>query len=115
MKGTAKAKADGRRVRAVERKTDRRGRPVFKLSADEVCEIIREHVRAMLGDKVENKSRIYAFPGFFHVKLPVASGVVNSKVRDQYWRKALQEGLNMRRPSLGLLFRALTGEILTGV
>lgn len=109
--GKAKALADGKRVRARRAMPASSARRVYQMKPDEVIALIREHVRRACGDWMENNSTIYAYAGVFFVKLPYRRPL--NIVTDDYWRKALRDGINLRRHSLGLLFRALRGEQLT--
>jgi len=121
-----KAIEDGRKVGASKwgpwrdyPKGERRRDRVYSLASDQVVSLIAQHIRRVFGDEVENKhSEVYASRGYFFVKVnppPRLGGKLGSgaAIKDPYWRTALKEGLNLRRYSLGLVFRALHGEILT--
>lgn len=115
--GRAKVRVDGKAVRAKHRaargtKARASNRVIYELSADAVVELIREHVRRACGDWMANNATIRTSHGMFFVKLPYRRPL--NIVADDFWRKSLREGVRLRRVSVGLLFRALRGEILTG-
>lgn len=114
MKSNKSAVTDGKKVRAFRKPhvhaigSDRRR---FRLSSDQVCAIIQTQIREALGDRAENRATVYAKTGFFHIRL---SPINIRRIKDVFWRKYLREGGNLRRYSLGLMFRAMRGEVLTG-
>lgn len=113
----AKAIADGKLVRAYRKaargtKSRSTGRRVYELSADEVIEIIREHVRRACGDQFLSRAVIRTSSSLFYIRLPYQRPL--NIVADKFWRLTFKNGDRFRRHSLGLVFRALRGEELTG-
>jgi hypothetical protein len=111
----SKTIADGRRVRAAHKPSRHlRARGVklrtrYKLSPNQVIAVILDRVRDSLGDAAAAGAVLGAAGGCFYIRL----GPQNiTRVRDRFWRKTLRVGVNLRRYSLGLAFRAMSGEKL---
>lgn len=74
---------------------------------------IKKHIRRALGDKAENHATVYASSGYFYIQMNADRHAWGKLIRDEWWRNEISQGTNLRRYSIGLLLRAIHGEVLT--
>lgn len=86
-------------------------RRVYEMSPEEVVTLILKHVGKVMGDWMQNNADVHAERGYFYVKLPYRTPLNN--VEDDFWRKTLKDGVRIRRHQVGLVLRAIHGEVLT--
>lgn len=112
MASNKSAVEDGKRVR-VRQVHPRTRHSRFKLNPDEVVAAIKKHIRRALGDKAENHATVYASSGYFYIQMNADRHAWGKLIRDEWWRNEISQGTNLRRYSIGLLLRAIHGEVLT--
>lgn len=111
MASNKSAVEDGKLAR--KKVTGRVKKPGFIMTADEVVATIKKHIRKALGDSAENHATVYATSGYFYVQMNADRHAWGKLIRDEWWRQEISHGTNFRRYSIGLLLRAIHGEVLT--